>query len=144
MRDPYPTVFRRYLGSLIDGLLVLGAIIAGGLLVADLGPQFTWLRVTWLGFVLLGYEPLFTSLSATVGQRIMGFRVRRQSDPTRRIPILAAYLRYVVKLFLGMISFFTMSFSRQQRAIHDIAAGSVVISWPPIPVLNETPLGAAA
>jgi hypothetical protein len=44
VRAPYPTVLRRYLGSLIDGLLVLGAMIAGGLLIADLGPQFTWVR----------------------------------------------------------------------------------------------------
>lgn len=144
MRDLYPTVFRRYLGSLIDGLLVLGAMIGGGLLIAEVGPRFTWLRGAWLGFILLGYEPLFTSFSATVGQRVMGFRVRRQADPTRRIAIPAAYLRYVVKLVLGMISFFTMSFSRQQRAIHDMAAGSVVITWPPDPLPGEEPIGATA
>jgi len=144
MRDPYPTVFRRYLGSLIDGLLMLGAVIGGGFLIGDVGPRFTWLRGVWLGFILLGYEPLFTSLSATVGQRLMGFRVRRHADSTRRIPIPSAYLRYAVKLFLGVISFFTMSFSRQQRAIHDIAVGSVVITWPPVMIPGEEPIGAAA
>lgn len=144
MRGPYPTVFRRYLGSLIDGLLMLGAMIGGGLLIADVGPQFTWLRGAWLVFILLGYEPLFTSLSATVGQRVMGFRVRRVADPTRHIAIPAAYLRYTVKLFLGVISFFTMSFSRQQRAIHDMVAGSIVITWPPDIALGEDPIDAAA
>ena len=130
MPEPYPTVFRRYLGSLIDGLLVIGAMIGGGMLIADVGPRFTWLRGAWLGFVLLGYEPLFTSFGATIGQRVMGYRVRRQADTTKRIGVPAAYLRYVVKVFLGLVSFFTMSFSRQQRAIHDLVARSVVITWP--------------
>ena len=144
MRDPYPTVFRRYLGSLIDGLLVIGAMIGGGFVVADVGPQLTWLRGAWLGFVLLGYEPLFTAFSATVGQRVMGFRVRREGDLSRRITLPAAYVRYVLKVVLGLISFFTISFSRRQRAIHDIAAGSVVITWPPEPPPGEDTIGAAA
>jgi uncharacterized RDD family membrane protein YckC len=144
MRDPYPTLLRRYLGSLIDGLLMLSALIGGGMLIADVGPRFTWLRGAWLGFVLLGYEPLFTSLSATVGRRTMGFRVRRQADLTRPIPIPAAYLRFAVKIVLGVISFFTMSFSRQQRAIHDMATGSVVITWPPDPIPGGQAIGMAA
>jgi uncharacterized RDD family membrane protein YckC len=123
---------------------MLGALIGGGILIADVGPQLTWLRGAWLGFVLLGYEPLFTSLSATVGQRAMGFRVRRLADQTRPIPIPAAYLRFAVKIALGVVSFFTMSFSRQQRAIHDMAAGSVVITWPPEPVSGGQPIGTAA
>lgn len=128
---PYPTLFRRYLGALIDGLVVLGAMIGGGLIIADVGPQLTWLRGAWLGFVLLGYEPLFTSLAATIGQRVMRFRVRRQIDHTRNISIAAAYLRFSIKLLLGIVSFFTMGFDAEQRALHDMAAGSVVINWPP-------------
>lgn len=123
---------------------MLGALIGGGSIIADVGPQFTWLRGAWLGFVLVGYEPLFTSLGATVGQRAMGYRVRRQTDQSRPIAIPAAYLRFVVKILLGVISFFTMSFSRQQRAIHDMAAGSVVITWPPDPNPGEEPSRATA
>ncbi len=128
---PYPTVFRRYLGSLVDGMIVLSAMVGGGLLISNVGPQLTWLRGAWLGFVLFGYEPLFTSLGATVGQRVLKYRVRRHDDRARTISFPAAVLRYVIKLFLGFISFFTMSFNSEQRAIHDMAAGSVVINWPP-------------
>ncbi len=140
---PYPTLFRRYLGGLVDGLVLITALIGGGLLISDVGPQFTWLRGFWLGFVFLGYEPLFTSLGTTLGQRLAKYRVRRLSDRTRRISIPAAYLRYVIKIVLGIISFFAMNFSSEQRALHDMAAGSIAINWPPV-TEPEGPIEAAA
>ena len=128
---------------MVDGLIVLGAMIGGGLLIADLGPQYTWLRGLWLGFTVLGYEPLFTSLSATLGQRLAKYRVRQYGDRTQHISIPAAYLRYVIKLALGIISFFAMNFNPEQRALHDMAAGSIAITWPPV-VESPTPAEAAA
>src|SRR5262245_476815 len=128
----YPTLFRRYLGSLLDTLIVLSALIGGGLLIADVGPRLTWLRGAWLGFVLFGYEPLFTSLGATFGQTVLRYRVRRVDDRTRKISFPAAVLRYIVKVLLGAVSFFTMGFNPKQQAIHDMAVGSIVINWPPL------------
>jgi RDD family. len=129
---PYPTLFRRYLGAIVDGLVVLGAMVGGGLLIADLGPQYTWLRGLWLGFTVLGYEPLFTSLNATLGQRLAKYRIRQYGDRTRHISIPAAYFRYAIKLALGIVSFFAMNFNPEQRALHDMAVGSIAITWPPV------------
>jgi uncharacterized RDD family membrane protein YckC len=41
--------------------------------------------------------------------------------------MLQAFFRYVLKISLGWISFLTMHSNSQRRAIHDFAAGSVMI-----------------
>jgi uncharacterized RDD family membrane protein YckC len=54
-----------------------------------------------------------------------------KSQPTgrcRRGPsILQAYFRYLLKVFLGWISFLTASFNPGKRAIHDLATGSIMV-----------------
>ena len=79
-------VFRRYLGSLIDGLFSSGTMIGGGWLIANVGPQLTWVRVAWLGVIVPGYEPLLTAFDATLGQRITGFRARREAEAVHYVP----------------------------------------------------------
>jgi uncharacterized RDD family membrane protein YckC len=57
----------------------------------------------------------------------MGIRVRTVSK-LERIFLLQAYLRIVVKIFLGFISFFSIIFSKRKRAIHDFASGTIVVA----------------
>jgi uncharacterized RDD family membrane protein YckC len=121
----YPTLTRRYVSSLIDGLLLIAMLIVGALLLQ--GEGLATARVAVFIFVFLAYEPLLTSQGLTLGQYLTGIRVRRLDDVTRRIPLYAAYIRYLVKIPLGFVSFLTMSFNERQRAIHDFAAGSVVV-----------------
>jgi uncharacterized RDD family membrane protein YckC len=61
----------------------------------------------------------------------MGIRVRKKILH-ENISIPSAYLRIIVKLFLGLISFFTIPFSDKKRAIHDFAVDSVVIYVKPV------------
>ncbi len=56
----------------------------------------------------------------------MGVRVRRFPS-LERISLLMAYGRIIVKALLGILSFFTLPFSKNRRAIHDMAARSIVI-----------------
>lgn len=122
----YPTLFRRYMSALCDGLLVFALIIAVGMLP---GSGAAVGRTKFLAFVFLAlwYEPIFTSRACTLGQWITGVRVRRNDDMEERISIGRALLRIMVKGALGWLSFFTMPFSPRYRAIHDMVAGSVVI-----------------
>jgi uncharacterized RDD family membrane protein YckC len=57
----------------------------------------------------------------------MGIRVRTVSK-IERISLVQAYLRIVVKIFLGFISLFSIIFSEKKRAIHDFASGSIVVT----------------
>ena len=88
-------------------------------------------RVAAIIFLFFMYEPICTSRFCTVGQKLTGIRVRKRFLH-ERISIPAAYLRIVVKVFLGIISFFSIPFSKNKRAIHDFAVGSVVIFKKPV------------
>jgi uncharacterized RDD family membrane protein YckC len=66
-------------------------------------------------------------LGATLGNYIKGIRVRQNGATGQRINFFQAFIRYVLKMLLGWISFLTIHTNPQKRAIHDIIAGSVMI-----------------
>jgi len=63
----------------------------------------------------------------TLGQWVAGVRVRR-FDTGAKIGVPKAYVRILVKAFLGFISFFSLPFALGRRALHDMATGSIVIT----------------
>lgn len=74
------------------------------------------------------YEPLFVSLfGGTIGHYTNGLRVKRDDNTQKNIAFPLAIVRYVVKMFLGIISLFTISSNLQNKAIHDTIVKSVVV-----------------
>ena len=131
MEYQYPSILRRYFATLIDGMLVTIVFIMVSYILQDESNFSNSLRVAVIVFVFFVYEPICTSRFCTVGQKLTGIRVRKRFLH-ERISIPAAYLRIVVKVLLGIISFFSIPFSKNKRAIHDFAVGSVVIFKKPI------------
>ena len=122
----YPTLTRRYVATAIDAVFVLSAIILISYLFENAGETGVKVRVGLILSLFFLYEPLCTSRFCTLGQKIMRVRVRRY--PSReRISLFMAYARIFVKALLGMLSFFTLPFSQKRRAIHDMAARSIVV-----------------
>ena len=120
----YPNVLRRYLATLLD-VFALWCIVYGFAQV----PTFTagGAAAYWmLGLALLLYEPLLTAYVCTVGQALMRIRVRTP-DGLNRIGVARAFSRMIVKYLLGMISFLTVPARKDRRAIHDLAADTIVI-----------------
>ena len=126
MTPQYPSILTRYLSTLIDGLFILLMVIITSFIFQEQTKLIEAVRVVIILTMFLIYEPLCTSIFCTLGQKIMGIRVRR-IDTFDKIPIHFAYLRILTKIFLGFISFFTVMFSKNKRAIHDFAGKSVVI-----------------
>src|SRR6266568_1683418 len=78
----------------------------------------------WLTIFL--YEPLFVWLGGgTLGHRLMNLQVVDNRTGGRVSP-WKALMRYLVKAFLGVFSFFSMNFSRRHQAIHDLLTNSSV------------------
>jgi hypothetical protein len=77
--------------------------------------------------VIALYEPVFTSFAVTLGQALMRFRVR-QFGTLKRIPIHLAYLRIIVKYFLGGVSALTIPARSDRRGIHDLTVDSIVVN----------------
>jgi uncharacterized RDD family membrane protein YckC len=79
-------------------------------------------------FVFFLYDPLLTSsIGGTVGHLIIGLRVRRESNETKKIIFPLALVRFLIKATLGFISLLTVSSNSKKKAIHDSLVNSVVI-----------------
>lgn len=125
-QSKHPTILRRYLATFIDMVIVLSAFIF--LAYVFQGKSGGDSRIMlWIGVAfLLSYEPVLTSRICTIGQRITGISIRNL-ESRGRISILDAYLRTIVKLLLGIVSFFSIPITRKRRALHDFVARSVVV-----------------
>ncbi len=126
--DPsqYPNIARRYLATFIDGLFIITIFVLIAYLFQGTDKLSVTIRLLTAFFMFFVYEPICTSKLCTIGQKILGVRIR-SLQANQNISIVSAYIRIVVKIMLGIISFFTIPYSKNKRAIHDFAAGSVVI-----------------
>jgi len=123
-----PTIKTRYFSMLIDVIVI--TLLALGVaeifyLLDDNVPDY--IRAAMFVIVVILYEPILVSTGCTFGQLILNIRVRQFKDPQKKIWFFAALLRLIAKAFLGWISFLTVTFNINRRAIHDYASGSIVI-----------------
>jgi len=120
----YPNLLRRYLASLIDGAVVFGLLV---LYMRDpLRSARSQDVLYWPLLLLALYEPLLTRYFCTLGQLVTGIRVRSEFGG-QRVPIWRVFIRLFVKYLLGILSFIFMPGHPQKRAIHDLAAGTIVV-----------------
>lgn len=120
----YPNVLRRYLATLLD-LFALWCIVYAISKMPRVDEHGT-LAYWMLGLSLLLYEPLLTTFACTLGQAVMGIRVRTV-DGLKRIRVDQAFGRMIVKYLLGIISFLTVPARKDRRAIHDLSSGTIVV-----------------
>lgn len=122
----YPMLVKRYQSLLIDFFVMALIMVVATVSIGD-SPLRQEILITVFVLFLLLYEPLLTTYNATIGQHLMGIRVRNASNPEQHINLGNAYARSFVKFLLGWLSFITISFDKKHRAIHDFAGSSVVI-----------------
>lgn len=121
----FPNLLRRYLASLIDVIAVLALVGLIGQLPAAGSENISGIVIFLLVIVL--YEPLLTAFACTIGQLAMRIRVRSCKDQAR-IGFPRAVVRTLVKYCLGALSFLSMPAQKQKRAMHDLAAGTLVLN----------------
>jgi uncharacterized RDD family membrane protein YckC len=100
----------------VDGIVIILIVVLIG--------QLPFLSRDTHGFgeillllVFLNYEPVLA---------VMRFRVR-EIDSGNPPPIWRLYVRVIVKATLGLISFLTLPARADRRAIHDLAANTLVV-----------------
>lgn len=126
MNIQFPTLLDRYKANMIDLLcLIILSFIFTYAKDSYSSNDLLW-NIIFLSF-LGSYEPLLTTFSCTIGQGAMDIRVRKINNPHKKINLLQAYLRLITKLSLGWISFFSLFFNKNKRAIHDFVSQSIVI-----------------
>ena len=88
------------------------------------------IRGLCLGLIIL-YEPILVVFGGTVGQKIMGLRVIKNSTymakkSLHNINIIESLIRYAMKILLGWISLLTIHGDIYGRAIHDKVGNSIM------------------
>ncbi|HTE24208.1 RDD family protein [Flavitalea sp.] len=127
METQYPELKTRIQSTFIDTIFIVVLMFVFTGLLDKMASPPDWLRVVMFLTLWLVYEPVCTTLGGTIGNRMNGIRVRKSTDLNATINIFQSLLRYVLKLALGWLSFLTIHSSPEKRAIHDLAADSVMI-----------------
>ncbi len=127
-QENFPPLIKRFQSLITDQVFIILCMVIFSQLFENTDEEDTGaLR----GFLLFGlfflYEPFCLAFGCTIGNYIAGIRVRKFGNEEKRINILRSYIRFIVKIVLGIISFFTVTSNKHKRAIHDIAAGSIMI-----------------
>jgi uncharacterized RDD family membrane protein YckC len=127
----YPALSRRVGSILIDSLFIVLVMF----LLTDLFEKLLKTNEENEGLIravcfiaLWGlYEPIAMTLGGTIGNYIIGIKVRKYSDSDKNINIIQAFGRFIIKMVLGWISFISIGFNKEKRAIHDLATGTLML-----------------
>lgn len=125
-----PTILTRIQSIFLDNIILFGVLIILFTLASNTTEIPTWIRVAAAGAALL-YEPVLVAFRSTLGQKVSRIRVvdytAYQQGNIAPIGFIRSLKRYVVKWLLGWVSLLSISFSKDRRAIHDFASGSIMI-----------------
>jgi uncharacterized RDD family membrane protein YckC len=109
---------------LVQLAIVVTCITTAVLLGTDMAVQA--IIITCVATLVL-YEPVCIALAGgTIGHVTMDLRVARASD-LGRVSFGRALLRTIVKALFGLWVFMAVYFTRRSQALHDLAAGTVVV-----------------
>lgn len=123
----YPSLSDRVQSTFIDGIFIIIMMFAFATILDKYGDAPNWIRIVLFFGLWAVYEPACTTLGFTIGNYLKGIRVRNYEDVSKKINFFQALIRYILKFLLGWISFITIHGNPERRAIHDLAAGSVMI-----------------
>lgn len=78
--------------------------------------------------IFILYEPLFVSIfGSSLGHMFCDLRVQKDDSAGKNLSFPIAIIRFLLKTALGWVSLLSISSDTKKRAIHDLAAKSVVI-----------------
>jgi uncharacterized RDD family membrane protein YckC len=124
----YPSLVRRVQSIFIDTILIIIAMVVISAILSNVQNTPDWVRIALFVFLFFAYEPVLMAFTTgTIGNRLMQIQVLQVADETKRPTLLQAYIRFIFKFFLGWLSFVTMHFNVQRRAIHDFVGKTVMV-----------------
>jgi uncharacterized RDD family membrane protein YckC len=124
----YATFQQRFGGLMIDVCFLTFTAVVMAILTKSLPEDLGYVRLVIFLIILFTYEPMMVFMGGTLGHRAMKIRVRKQKDETVGLNILQVYVRFIVKLFTGPFRGFSWVNRKKNLALHDLAAGSVVVN----------------
>lgn len=133
----YPQVSSRVKAMVLDYGLILGAAIIFNQVLDAIGLELVSVRIA-LYVVILMYDPVMVAFTGgTIGHKVFDLKVKRISNEDKNVLFPLAVVRFVLKAFLGWISFLSIGASSRNLAIHDALSGSIVLYKKPQNNLGE-------
>jgi uncharacterized RDD family membrane protein YckC len=127
--NEYPGVTERLKAAGIDIILMVANMFLVFFVFESLGQNIPDnIRMIAFIFIVYLYDPVFTSFfGGTLGHLICGICVKRYKYQDSNVFILVALFRFIVKSLFGILSLVSFMNNPKGRALHDIAAGTIVI-----------------
>lgn len=123
-----PSIKTRYISMLIDAICLVLLALGISTLFEKIGEVPGFVRGITFVLVIILYEPILVTLGCTIGQFFMNIRVRDFRNPEKKLVFYLVMVRFMIKIFMGWLSFITVTFNLNRRAIHDLASGSIMIA----------------
>lgn len=123
----YPRLIERVKALIIDGFILVPLIILAGYLFSFFEDAPGYLRGAVFVLILFLYEPILVSFGGTIGHRVMGMKVKSNSNRNKNLFFLLAIFRSAVKYILGWISLLTILMHKENRAMHDLFSNSIML-----------------
>ena len=125
----YPTLSDRVQSILVDQVFIVTLMFLFTAVLDRFQHPPNWIRIV-LFFGIWGiYEPFCMHYACTIGNYVKGIRVRRFKDTTKKMGLVQACFRYLIKLLLGWLSVLSVATNKEKRAIHDLAADTIMIKY---------------
>lgn len=124
----FPSLLARIKAATIDAIIILIIFSLSFLLIDRLGDPPNWIRGMIFIFFIYLYEPIMVSfLGGTIGHQVVGLKIMRRDQWNKKLNLLQASSRFIVKYLLNWLSFITVTGSKNKSAIHDMVSGSIVL-----------------
>lgn len=125
-----PGLIPRIKAMVIDSVIIVGLMLLVSSILNLLAIESGTIRGAALVLIFL-YEPILVTFGGTIGQRIMGLRVRdfsayEDNKQKQSINFFSSLIRYTTKLVLGIISLLIIHSDNYGQAIHDKVGNSVM------------------
>jgi len=127
----YSPISRRIRALLIDGVLLAIWLFLAIISITNIGLASAKYEAILILFIVFSVEPFLVSLTGgTLGQHLCKIKVQ-STHTENNINILFSYIRYLVKLPLGIFSLLTVTTTEHYQGIHDLLSRSVVVHKDP-------------
>lgn len=126
----YANISTRVKAAVLDGIVLMVIIYSFSFALEQFGSVPNYVRIIAFIFTFFLYEHLLVSITgATVGHFFNDIVVTQENQLRKKLVFHKALLRFILKFSLGWISLLTIHSNSKKQAIHDAAAGSVVIPY---------------
>lgn len=122
----YPRLIRRVQACIIDSFIFSFVSVGLFLLVTPFEVEPVWVRIVIVLVPIFFFEPVLVSCTGgTIGHHLLKLKVQNVSN-AKNINIFLAFIRFILKTLLGVISLMFVLTTRKHQAIHDFLANSIV------------------